>query len=308
MEPGQRSGVQPRVRKLNPTLIALLAGVVLLLGLVVYFVAGSNPDQDKLSDTQIAENAEQPTSPEKRCSSKATYDLVKHDLFRRAAQARGGDQAVYDQLEAYAVVRMENAVLESEDSASGALNCSGSLSIDLPPGIQVAGGRRTLTADVDYTLDASGNVTVRNAEAIVAPLTTLARVEQTAPPPELVGNDVGAAPADPLAPLPSGPATSPEPARSYPGRPSFDCSRARTRGEIAVCSDAGLSSLDVNMTAQYRRALGAATPAQHAILQSTRNRFLSYRDGCPNRQCIADAYVGRMREIRDIMEGRWQPR
>ena len=39
----------------------------------------------------------------------------------------------------------------------------------------------------------------------------------------------------------------------------------------------------------------------------TRDRFLAYRDRCPNRQCIADAYVGRMREIRDIMEGRLTP-
>jgi len=42
-------------------------------------------------------------------------------------------------------------------------------------------------------------------------------------------------------------------------------------------------------------------------LQSTRDRFLAYRDRCTNRQCIGDAYTGRMREIRDIMEGRWQP-
>jgi hypothetical protein len=62
------------------------------------------------------------------------------------------------------------------------------------------------------------------------------------------------------------------------------------------------------MTRQYQRALGSSTPQQHALLQSTRNRFISYRDGCPNRQCIADAYVGRMREIRDIMEGRYSPR
>ena len=69
----------------------------------------------------------------------------------------------------------------------------------------------------------------------------------------------------------------------------------------------GLSALDTNMAAQYRRALNSASPQQQAILQSTRDRFLAYRDRCPNRQCIGDAYVGRMREIRDIMEGRWSP-
>ena len=61
------------------------------------------------------------------------------------------------------------------------------------------------------------------------------------------------------------------------------------------------------MAAQYRRALAAAAPDERALLQSTRDRFLRYRDRCGDRQCIADAYVGRMREIRDIVQGNWQP-
>jgi hypothetical protein len=60
------------------------------------------------------------------------------------------------------------------------------------------------------------------------------------------------------------------------------------------------------MAGQYRHALSTADPTQRALLESTRNRFVGYRDRCPNRQCIADAYLGRMREIRDIMEGRWR--
>ena len=97
------------------------------------------------------------------------------------------------------------------------------------------------------------------------------------------------------------------PQASYPGRPSFNCSNAETKGEIAVCSDSGLSALDANMATQYRRAIGSASPEERAMLQRTRDRFLAYRDRCPNRSCIADAYVGRMKEIRDIMEGNWQP-
>jgi uncharacterized protein len=71
-----------------------------------------------------------------------------------------------------------------------------------------------------------------------------------------------------------------------------------------VCSDGRLAALDVDMAAQYRRALSSADPEQRQRLQRTRDRFLAYRDRCPNRQCVADAYVGRMREIRDIMEDR----
>ena len=47
---------------------------------------------------------------------------------------------------------------------------------------------------------------------------------------------------------------------------------------------------------------------QRQLLQQTRDRFLAYRDRCPNNACIGDAYTGRMREIRDIMEGRLQSR
>ena len=294
-------------RKVNPTVIALLGGVAVLILLIAFFATNRNGNQDKLGDNAVVEAA--PPNPAKRCAAAATYELIKRDLFRRAAQMRGSDQAAYDKLAAYAVVRMENPVLESEDSTSGAINCSGSLSLDLPPGVTVVGGRRTLTASVDYTVqpaaDGSGDVVLlQNADAIVAPLATLARVAAAPPQPAAPAASNAVAPVDPLAPVPD--AASP-PAAGPSGRPSFDCADARTKGEIAVCSDSGIAALDVNMAAQYRRALSTATPAQKAVLQSTRDRFLAYRDRCPNRQCMADAYVGRMREIRDIVEGRWQP-
>jgi uncharacterized protein len=97
------------------------------------------------------------------------------------------------------------------------------------------------------------------------------------------------------------------PASAYPGRPSFDCARTRSRGEMSVCQDSGLSALDLNMATQYGRASASASPEQRDLLRQTDDRFRAYRDRCPTRQCIADAYVGRMREIRDIVEGRWQP-
>ena len=308
MEPERPADVHRPMRRLNPTLLALLAGLVILLLLIAYFASNRNPDQDKLKDVQVSQGPA--SSPEKRCASTATYDLIKRELFRRAAQLRGSDQAAYDKLAAYAVVRMENPVLESESSDTGAVNCSGSLSLDLPPGVAVVGGRRTLMSDVDYTVqpaaDQSGMVVLlRNADSIIAPLATIARVNQPAPSaaPQPETNVVSpetpqGAPAQP--PTPSAPQTA-------SARPSFDCRSARTRGEIAVCSDAGLATLDRNMAAQYSRSMAAASPEQQALLTRTRDRFLGYRDRCPDNRCIGDAYVGRMREIRDIMEGRWQP-
>lgn len=317
MEPQPDKRVQRPVQKINPTIFALLGGVILLLFLIWFFTGNRNPNQDRLSDSQLTQARAQ--TPEKRCSSQGTYDLIKRELFRRAAQVRGSDQAAYDRLSNYASLRMENPVMESQDKASGAVNCSGSLSVDLPPGVAVVGGRRTLTADIDYTVqraaDNSGDVVLlRNADAIVTPLATLARVGEPAQPPAAapMGNMTMPqqpmpnmpAPMQPAQPAPQPPAPAPAPATA---RPSFDCGKARSSGEIAVCSDSGLAALDRNMAGEYGRAIRSATPAQAALLRQTRDRFLAYRDRCPTHACMAEAYAGRMREIRDIVEGRWAP-
>ena len=310
MEPRRETRVEQPVRGVNWTTIALIGGLLLLVLLVAYFATSRNPDQDKL--TNASASAEGAASNDKTCASKATYDLIKRDLFRRAAQVRGSDQGAYDRLSAYAVLRMENPVMESENSANGAVNCSGSLSLDLPPGVAVVGGRRTLNAEVDYTVqpaaDGSGNVVLlRNADPIVTPLATLARVAAPPAQPDAPTETNDAIAADPLAPAPAPELKAPSELRPTSARPSFDCDNARTRGEIAVCSDAGLAALDRSMAAQFGRAMAAASPEQRALLQRTRDRFLGFRDRCPNNRCIGDAYTGRMREIRDIMEGRWQP-
>jgi uncharacterized protein YecT (DUF1311 family) len=318
-----------RKRGINPVLLAL-GGLLLLLLLLWLFTGNRSADQDKLTGNEAGET-NSAADPEKRCASQATYDLIKRDIFRRAAQVRGSDQGAFDRLAAYAAVRMENPVLESESSDDGGVTCSGSLSIDLPPGVQVVGGRRTLSADVDYSLrraaDSSGDVvTIRNADAIVTPLATLARTGQAAPQTGGPARTI-----DPVTGLPTGagaggeppmgqpqappqPAPVPIPAPPAPpqdtasARPSFNCANASTRGERAVCSDSGLASLDRQMASQFNRARSQASASERALLDRTRGRFLSYRDGCRSDDCIADAYRGRMREISDIMAGRWQPR
>jgi hypothetical protein len=292
------------MRKINPALVALLGGITVLIVVVGLFFASRNPDQDKLTNPQLTE-ADVPDT-QQLCGAKATSDLMKRELFRRAAELRGSDHDVYSRLAAYAALRMENAVMEGEDASTGAVNCSASVALDLPPGVAVVGGRRTLSANVDYNVEQGGGLVLSSADGIIAPLATLARVSQPAAAPETNVMDSEQPEANVAASESA--AAEPGSATSYPGRPSFDCSAARTRGEIAVCQDSGLSALDVNMSRQFRRALAAATPEQRAQLQSSRDRFLAYRDRCPDRRCIGDAYVGRMREIRDIMEGRWQPR
>jgi uncharacterized protein len=69
-----------------------------------------------------------------------------------------------------------------------------------------------------------------------------------------------------------------------------------------VCSDPALASLDRQMASQFYRALSTSSPGARLMLQRTRTRFLRYRDSCRSSECIADAYVARMREISDIAE------
>lgn len=311
MEPDPARGVDAPVGKLNWTMIALIGGLILLVLVIVYFATRGSADQDRLTNANLA--ASSSPSREKLCASQATYDLIKRDLFRRAAQLRGSDQAAYDQISTAAVVRMENPVMESADGTTGAAHCSGSLSLDLPPGVAIVGGRRTLTADVDYSVqqaaDGSGPVVLlSNADAIITPLATLTRVAEPARvTSNVMTNEAAPVEAQPGTPVPST-APSPPAAPTTPvPRASFDCGSARTRGEIAVCGDSGLAGLDRAMATEYARASAVATPEQREVLRETGHRFYAYRDRCPDRQCIAAAYAGRVREIRDIIEGRWQP-
>ncbi|HWJ37332.1 MAG TPA: hypothetical protein VNR86_01030 [Sphingomicrobium sp.] len=311
-EPPERDDAETSGRRISWTTVALIGGLALLLLIIVYFATRRNADEDKLTKNQVVAAA--PKSREKLCASSDAYELIKRELFRRAAQLRGSDQATYDRLAAYASVRMENAVMESEDPSTGAVNCSGSLSLDLPPGVAVAGGRRTLSSEIDYSVtaaaDGSGTVVLlRNADAIITSLATLVGIIETPPSasqqPETANQAPGETSPGALAPQP-GPAPPGPPSRPTNAGPSFDCSAPRSRGEAAVCSDAGLSSLDRQLAGQYNRAFTNASSDQRGLLRDTARRFYAYRDNCPTNACIADAYGERMREIRDIMEGRWE--
>jgi uncharacterized protein YecT (DUF1311 family) len=84
--------------------------------------------------------------------------------------------------------------------------------------------------------------------------------------------------------------------------PSFNCRSARTRGERMVCSSQSLAARDRAMSSMFYSAMASADAGRRSELRRTRDRFLGYRDRCRDEACVADAYEGRMREIRDIME------
>lgn len=328
--------VQRPMRRLSPTQIGLIITGLLILAFAIWTAASTRRGNPDRLDTDKPE-ASRTVGPEQRCASQPTYDLIKRELFRRAASVRGGNQAMFDKLAAYAVVRVDRPLVASDSAANGAVECTGSLTLALPPGVAVAGGRRTLVGDIGYSVqrsaDGNGQVlTLNDADAIVNPLATVARAAQAPVNPMATGADQdppsasppsyapqGAAPYQSAPPPAQRPPLAPPPPMAVPRpiapappaarpqasvRPSFNCAYARTRGERAVCSDPGLAALDRQMAAQYRSAIAASDPGTRAQLERSRGRFLSFRDQCPSNDCIADTYRGRMREIGDIAEGR----
>jgi len=259
-------------------------------------------------------------------------------VFEEAVRIRNADPANLDTLATNSVVRMENPVVKSRDEKLNVTVCTGRFVLELPPGAERGfGGQRRLVADVEYAaqgaVDGSGLVYQLNgAEPIVYRLAAfdLQRQQQTPgaqPQPQLADATPARAPdrdEEAARPEPTAqPAPKPEPApkpaptpraASEPravgvvtmtAQPSFNCGAARTRSERMVCGSPRLAASDRAMSSLYFSSLANADSSQKAALRRTRNRFLAYRERCGSEACIAEAYQGRMMEIRDIMAGRF---
>lgn len=89
-------------------------------------------------------------------------------------------------------------------------------------------------------------------------------------------------------------------------QPSFDCDRAQTPVEQAICANAELAALDQEETRLYRVALAVA-PARRRQLMARQREFLRDRDGCLDsgltlEDCLRDAYLWDIGELRRAAE------
>lgn len=256
------------------------------------------------------------------CASQASYERLKAVAFDKARDLRGGDPALLDRLAASSVVRMEEPVVTSRDEVLNVTVCTGTLVIDLPPGVETAfGGARRLEAKVDYAAqaaaDGSGLVySLDGADPIIGRLAAFGRGgepatprDEPAPerPPVAVAVSATPPPAQPVAPRT---ATLPAPAtpRWRPAgdvQPSFNCRYARSRSERMVCSDAALARSDRAMSSMFYEALAAGDTHVRRALRRSRDRFLIARDACATPACVSNAYARRMDEIAAIAAGQF---
>jgi uncharacterized protein len=79
---------------------------------------------------------------------------------------------------------------------------------------------------------------------------------------------------------------------------SFDCNKARTLVEQAICSNAELSSLDEQMAMEYKEAL-RKTENKESI-ETNRKKWLATRNNCKNIKCLKAVYEDRISELRRL--------
>jgi hypothetical protein len=160
------------MRPLGTSAAIAIGGVLALLLIAYVFLGGSRGD---------AHNAPHCTSPQ-------ALDLVKRELFRRAAATRNSNDAVFANAQNYSVLHAQSRLVRRLEGGSGKVSCSGALVLDLPPGVAAAGGRRSLAAQLQYRLEPAGAGSARllmlnKADDLVVPLATVSGAANEGTPP-----------------------------------------------------------------------------------------------------------------------------
>jgi uncharacterized protein YecT (DUF1311 family) len=77
---------------------------------------------------------------------------------------------------------------------------------------------------------------------------------------------------------------------------SFDCAKASTLVESAICSDPELSSLDDSLAALYTQTLRHSSSISQ--VKDSQRDWLKKRNQCKSEQCLKIAYQKRLKELR----------
>jgi uncharacterized protein YecT (DUF1311 family) len=81
-------------------------------------------------------------------------------------------------------------------------------------------------------------------------------------------------------------------------KPSFDCAKATTFSEKAICSDSLLGKLDGALSENYKHMFASDIgDGAKKDLKLTQKSWLADRNKCTTKQCLADAYKKRIDEV-----------
>jgi hypothetical protein len=84
-----------------------------------------------------------------------------------------------------------------------------------------------------------------------------------------------------------------------PQSPSFNCDRARSASQVAICNDGTLARLDSEHERLFSRVHAAAEAGTQARMRREHPMWQRFRDLCgPDRICIAQRYRARIDELK----------
>jgi uncharacterized protein len=78
---------------------------------------------------------------------------------------------------------------------------------------------------------------------------------------------------------------------------SFDCGKARSFTEKAICADEELSRLDEGLARLYASSIAATSGKEKIRLQRDQREWLKAREACTNALCIKTSYLERIAEL-----------
>lgn len=83
---------------------------------------------------------------------------------------------------------------------------------------------------------------------------------------------------------------------------SYDCDRARTSDEIAICNNRELNDLDVKMATMFDIAKGFVLMGQRGAMQDDQREWLAQRRRCgASVGCLRRFYRKRIGELEDTL-------
>jgi len=319
-DPEFRPGPPERKRsRIAP--MAAIGFAAVAAGMVAFAVSPSLRDFGQLPSSDVERGAPETQAavlpaqsatkaPTDHCADPSAADLVKTELFRRAADLRPAERAQLERVAPHAHLRIDSAA-----SKAAATGCGGWLAIDFPRGLVVDGSRSNLNAEISFRLVQKGAglrlADLSNVDGLVRSIASLG------PPPrepeaisplatkEIAAIELPKTRSGKAAKVAAATASNAVPKPSLEQAKS-PCAGAASRSERMVCANGNLSSLDRQLALLYRQSWREADEKKRAALIGTRQRFNDRRDACGSSNCMMTAYVTRLREISEIMAGKGQ--
>ena len=88
------------------------------------------------------------------------------------------------------------------------------------------------------------------------------------------------------------------------GAASFDCAKAKSKIEKAICADPKLSQFDADLNRYYGTALEALKDGASCLKSDERQWVKTVRDKCgPKVDCLSKAYLGRLATLDGLQPG-----